>query len=475
MPRHALPLIVLLVVATAPVRAAEWFVATTGSNTTGTGSASQPFRTLSHVLSPANGIVDPGDTVTVRGPTGANLYNECDVRLRMRLHLRSPAGERAHIACNLAVEDSVTVQIDPNASGSTLTRLEISGGYYYGIFLQTNWYQGGGESERGASDIVLDDLVVHHTGRDGIKITPHSDRVTIRNSEIHHSGAIYPPGTPLDDKNAEGIDNVNGSGMVVEDNWIHDTATTGVYFKGGATDVIVQRNRIENAGIAGILVGFDTSPEFFDLELNPGYYEAIRGIVRNNLIRTTGYAGIGLYASRDSIVANNTIIDTATLGHAALYFGVTFQDWDPVAARPANLNPQLVNNLVIQGTGNCLRVRWSSELGGLSGLSGASGSNYNGFRATGNCVFADNRPGSPLASGGTLAQWRAHANADLDSLVAAFSVDASGHLPAGSPAIDAGTGVASVSDDIDREPRSAPYDLGADEARGDVIFRSGFD
>ena len=475
MPRHALPLIVLLVVATAPVQAAEWFVATTGSNTTGTGSASQPFRTLSHVLSPANGIVDPGDTVTVRGPTGANLYNECDVRLRMRLHLRSPAGERAHIACNLAVEDSVTVQIDPNASGSTLTRLEISGGYYYGIFLQTNWYQGGGESERGASDIVLDDLVVHHTGRDGIKITPHSDRVTIRNSEIHHSGAIYPPGTPLDDKNAEGIDNVNGSGMVVADNWIHDTATTGVYFKGGATDVIVQRNRIENAGIAGILVGFDTSPEFFDLELNPGYYEAIRGIVRNNLIRTTGYAGIGLYASRDSIVANNTIIDTATLGHAALYFGVTFQDWDPVAARPANLNPQLVNNLVIQGTGNCLRVRWSSELGGLSGLAGASGSDYNGFHASADCRFADNRPGSPLAGGGSLAQWRAYANADQHSLAAAFTVDAGGHLPAGSPAIDAGTNDPAVVDDIDRQPRNAPHDIGADEASADVILRDGFD
>lgn len=475
MPRFSPYLIALIASAAMPLHAAEWFVATTGSNTTGTGSAAQPFRTLTHVLSPANDIVDPGDTVTVRGPTGANLYNECNVRLRVRLNLRSLPGERAHIACSLSVIDSVAVQIDPNASGSTLTRLEISGGYYYGVFLQTDWYQDGGEDERGASDVVLDDLVVHHTGRDGIKITPHSDRVTIRNSEIHHSGAIYPPGTSLDDKNAEGIDNVNGSGMLVEDNWIHDTATTGVYFKGGAADVVVQRNRIENAGVAGILVGFDTSPEFFDLTLNPGYYEAIRGIVRNNVIRGTGYAGIGLYASRDSIVANNTIIDTAILGHAALYFGVTFQDWDPVAARPANLNPRLVNNLVIQDDGDCLRVRWSSELGGLSGLAGASGSNYNGFRATGGCVFADNRPGSPLAGGGTLAQWRTHANADIDSVVAAFSVDASGHLPAGSPAIDAGTFVASVSDDIDREVRSIPYDIGADEARGDVIFRSGFD
>src|SRR5690606_10733945 len=40
---------------------------------------------------------------------------------------------------------------------------------------------------------------------------------------------------------------------------------------------------------------------------------------------------------------------------------------------------------------------------------------------------------------------------------------ATGRLPAGSPAINAGTTLAEVADDIDRQPRSVPYDLGADE------------
>ncbi len=468
-------LAVAIATAVPAVHAAEWFVSTSGSDASGNGSAALPFRTLTHVLDPANDIVASGDTVTVRGPVGANRYAECDVRLRVPLTVRSPPGERAHIECDIDVQDSVAVQIDPGASGSTLTRLEISGGYYYGVFLQTDWYQGGGENETGASDVVLDDLVIHDTGRDAIKITPHCDRVTIRNSVIHDTGAIYPPGTSLEDRNAEGIDNVNGSAMVVEDNWIRNAATTGIYFKGGATDVIVQRNRIDNSGVAGILVGFDTSPEFFDLQANPGYYEAIRGIVRNNLVRGSSYAGIGLYASRDSVVANNTIIDTATLGHAALYFGVTFQDYEPQAARPANLNPRLRNNLVIQGEGDCMRIRYSNELGGLSGLSGSVGSNFNGFRAASACVFADARPGSPISSGGTLAQWRVHTGADVDSLVAAFSVDPDGRLPAGSPAIDAGTIDADVNDDIDRETRFIRYDIGADESRLDAIFRSGFD
>src|SRR5690606_41503432 len=123
---------------------------------------------------------------------------------------------------------------------------------------------------------------------------------TIRRTEIDRTGAPDPAGTPQDNMNADGIDNGNGSGMVVEDSYSHGTATTGLYFKGGAADVLIQRNRIENTGDAGILVGFDTSPEFFDLQLNPGYYEAIRGRVINNVVRNTGYAGIGMYASRDS-------------------------------------------------------------------------------------------------------------------------------------------------------------------------------
>jgi hypothetical protein len=178
------------------------------------------------------------------------------------------------------------------------------------------------------------------------------------------------------------------------------------------------------------------------------------------VVRNTGYSGIGMYASKDAIVANNTIINAGRLGHSALYFGVTFQDWDPKAGRPANTNPTLRNNLVIQDNNRCVEIRYSSELGGLSGLSGSPNSNWNGF---GNgCVFRDGRPGSTVTAG-TLAQWRSGTGADANSKQAAFSVDATGHLPAGSPAIDAGTTLAQVTDDIDGQTRSAPFDLGADE------------
>lgn len=456
--------------------AAEWFVSTAGSDASGTGSLAQPYRTLAHVLDPANEIVSAGDTVTLRGLPGANVYAEVEVRLRVPLTLRSRAGEWAHIACPLDVPDTVCVQIDPAASGSRLSRLEISGGYYYGVFLQTDWESGGNPTGTGASNIIVEDCKIHDTGRDAIKITPKCNDVTIRRTEIWNSGAGYPPGTPLDDKNAEGIDNVNGARMIVQDSYIHDTATTGVYFKGGAADVVIERNRIENVGVAGILVGFDTSPEFFDTTLNPGYYEAVRGMVRNNCVRGANYAGIGLYAAQNASVANNTIVDTANLGHAALYFGVTFQDYDPQAGRPASVGAQLRNNLVVQNGGRCVAIRYSDELGGLSGLAGNPGSDYNGFRDNaGTCEFADARPGSPIDDGGTLAQWRAAVSADANSLAAAFAVDANCRLPVASPAIDRGETLAWVVDDIDRDARIGAYDIGADEARVDTIFTSGFE
>ncbi len=466
---------ILLILASLPATAKEWFVSPSGSNSA-SGTLASPFRTVRHVLDTSLNMTLPGDVITLR----AGTYNECDVRLRKPLTLRSYGTERARIHCNMSVNDSVTIQIDTAASGSTLRQLEISGGQYYGIQLQTNWYPDPCcATASGPSNILLDDLKIHDTGRDGIKLTPKSNNVTIRNSEIWNTGAIYPPGTSLDNRNADGIDSVNVSNLVIEDNYIHDISTTGLYFKGGSSDVLVQRNRIENTGMAGILVGFDTSVEFFDLSINPQFYESIRGTVRNNIIRNTVYEGIGLYSAKDAVVVNNTIIDTAQAGHAAIYFGVPAQDWDPVAGRPPSINPLIRNNLVMQYGGSCVEVRHWNEFGGISGLTGSPNTNFNLYsNNNGACVFRDARPGSPISGGGSLAQWRAYEGTDLQSIYAVPGMDSSGHLLAGSPAINAGTTLTQVSDDFDKQQRYPAYDIGADEFDApppNAIFSASFD
>jgi Right handed beta helix region/Domain of unknown function (DUF4214) len=452
--------------------AADIHVSPTGIDApTGRGAFTAPYRSLTYVLEPANDLIRAGDRIFLRGPPGNNVYRQDEVRIRVPLTIQSFDGEWAVIECPITVPDGVCVQIDPSASGTTLRRLEVKGGTIYSVFLQTDFDQRGNATGRGASNITLEDCRLHGSGRDVVKITPKSDRVTIRRCEIFNSGQSYPPGTSVDNMNAEGIDNVNGSNMTVQDNYIHDIATSGVYWKGGAADALVERNRIERTGLGGILVGFDTSPEFFDLTLNPGYYEAVRGVVRNNIVRDTGYAGIGLFASRDASVVNNTIVNTARLGHAGIYFGVTLQDFDAAAARPANTNATILNNIVVQSGGECASIRFANDLGGLSGLSGASGMDGNHFHnATGACRFRDRRTlGNPIYNGGTFAQWRQVVGGDAASTEGGNPLDSNGRLTntgAGAALIGRGLAVSGLTVDFDRRVRPSRPDVGANQSDG---------
>jgi hypothetical protein len=468
--RIAFALVASASLAAPGARAADHYVSPTGEDAaTGRGAITAPYRTLRFLLDPANDLVRAGDRVILRGPPGNAVYRQDEVRLRVPLTVQSYDGEWAIIECPITVADGVCMQIDPEASGSVLRRIEIKGGTIYSVFLQTHFDQRDNPTGKGASDILIEDCRLHGSGRDVVKITPKSDRVTIRRCEIFNSGQSYAPGTPLDNKNAEGIDNVNGSQMTVQDSYIHDIATSGVYWKGGAADALVERNRIERTGLGGILVGFDTSPEFFDLAVNPQYYEAVRGIVRNNLVRDTGYAGIGLFASRNATVVNNTVVDTAKLGHAGIYFGVTLQDFDPTAGRPANTGSTILNNIVVQSGGECGAIRFANDLGGLSGLAGATGMDGNHFHnRTGACRFSDRRTlGNPIYSGGSFSQWKTVVGGDAASTEGGQPLDTTGRLMAtgaGASLVGRGLAVAGLTVDLGRNVRPARPDVGAHQA-----------
>ena len=177
------------------------------------------------------------------------------------------------------------------------------------------------------------------------------------------------------------------------------------------------------------MVGFDTSPEFFDLKVNPKYYENIRGIVRNNLIIHAGWEGIGLYGSKDAQIYNNTLVNVVNgeLYHSAIYFGLTYQDWESYAGRPASVNPNIHHNIVSQpATFNrpMVEIRYANELGGMSALEGKPTMNHNCYYITGkNATFTDRRPGSTLENAG-FAAWQSHISGDSGSLEVDPGLDA---------------------------------------------------
>lgn len=387
------------------------YVATNG-NDSNDGSLENPLRTVHTAL---EGIAS-NTTVVLRGGTYAETQ---ELRIRVpNVTIRSMPGEWAVIDRSSSMDD-IGVYFYVGSDGGKLQCVEVTGGFY-AFATETMWDWG--ESDRsGASNILIEDSKLHGSARDVIKIKPNSDYITIRRSEIYNSGKDL----SRENCNAEGIDNVNGDGMVVQNNHIYNICSNGVYMKGGATNGMVENNLIEDTGASGIIIGFDTSPEYFDLTVNPTYYENISGTVRNNLIKDTGWGGIALYASKDAQVYNNTLINTAKTYHSPIYFGITFQDWEPEAGRPANVNPTIRNNVVSQSSAldaPIISIRQTEELGGLSGLAGGvtmSGNCY--YQAGGQARFKDDR--TQVDQGGwiddwtgDLTEWKSHIGSDSNSI-----------------------------------------------------------
>ena len=438
--------------------AAEYYVSTTGSDTTGNGAISTPYQTIQHVL---DNVAASGDTITLRGGT----YNE-NVRIRnANMTIRSKNDEWAVIQSVINDEDkAIAVTFDADSDGSLLQRVEVIGGYYYGIKFNTKWDWGDPTDRSGACNIIIEDCKIHDTGNACIKVTPGCDDITIRRCEIYNSGRNAPD-------SAEAIDNVNGDRMLVQQCHIHDITDTGLYAKGGAIGTRIERCLVENCGGAGILLGFDTSPEFFDTTVNPDYYENIDGTVKNCVVMGTRYAGIGLYAAKNAKIINNTLVDVAREGHSGLYFGLTYQDWDPVAKRPPSLNPVFRNNIVVQsGSMNdtVMEIRYDDELGGMNGLSGMPLMSNNRYYVQGGTAsFADNRPASLFS--GNLTQWQAHISGDTACTEGDPQfVNTAGedyHLSITSPCVDGGTSSDAPINDYDgvTRPIGSGYDIGAYE------------
>ena len=397
------------------------YVSPDGSDSSATGSRDAPYKSINTALQ--NAV--PGDTVVLRG----GVYREgINVRVRVPdITLKSAKGEWAVIDLTThdpgAGEDS-GVYFDVDSSGGRLKSVEVMGGFYAVCMETTYRWDPDDPFTYGASNIIIEDCVLHDSKYDVVKVKPNCVNVIIRRSEIFNSGRaeVDKPYWLDGEANAEGIDNVNGDSMVAQNNYIHDIGGNGIYAKGGATGVLIENNLIERICGAGIMMGFDTSPDWFDIDANPHYYENIRGVVRNNLIIDTGWEGIGLYGSKDAQIYNNTLVDVDNgrlQVHSAVYFGLTYQDWEDYAGRPANVNPHIHHNIVYQPASfsrRMIEIRYSEDLGGISALEGDPVMNDNCYYIDGkNAVFSDFRPGGAQENI-SLSVWQSHINGDSGSV-----------------------------------------------------------
>jgi len=397
------------------------YVATSGNDATATGSRDKPYKSINTALTAA----PAGSTIILRGGT----YQEGDaVRVRKNnITIKSAKGEWAVIDLTNIPADSELSAIwfhpentitGQNVTGCKIQGLEVRGGFY-NVCFDTQWDYGN-SYRGGASNNIIEDCVLHDSKNDCVKLKPNCDNITIRYCEIYNSGRSQTghPDFWNGYRNSEGIDNVNGDNMHAHHNYIHDICSTGIYAKGGATDAIIEYNRVERTNAAGIQVGFDSNLEYFDTTVNPQYYENIRGIARYNLIIDANWEGIGIYAAKDVQIYNNTIVNAKAFEHNAIYFGFAPQDGD-MTGSPPSTNVTIRNN-VISLTSSYSRplllIRYVSDYGGVSCLTGMpTMSNNCYYIASRSATFTDNRPGSTL-SNGSLAAWKTHIGGDSGSI-----------------------------------------------------------
>lgn len=412
-----------------PSFAATLYVSPTG-NDTNPGTISAPFATPTRAVA----VAVAGDTILLRA--GTYSITRSLTITQAGLTLRSYTGESARIVAGTTDEANLTSVIVVYASRVIIENLELQGASYYGIKLDDHFGPQSGITIRGVH--------IHHTGRDGIKAQS-ADGLLIEGCEIGFSGVRDP-------SNAEGIDVMGSIGATVRRNYVHDIATTGIFVKAGTRQAVIEANRIERTGHAGILVGSESAAEYMR---NGVLHEAIDSVARNNIVVDAAMAGLGSIAGDNVRFENNTVINAARAGQAV------FRAAPNQYQTPAR-NIVLKNNVLVLSSSS------SRPMIHLYNVTGSFVSDSNTwFSPSGRYAFWRESPSGPNSYWSSLDAWRSGMNVDTRSRAVDPRVDAARlyrPLP-GSPILDAGETLAGVTTDYSGVPRplGAASDIGAHE------------
>ena len=404
------------------------FVSPTGSDTAA-GTITAPFKTIQRAVN----VAQAGDTIDLRGGT---YSNQIAIVSKPNITIQSYPGERASIV-NPTTSTSLGNDIWFTATGGSVINLNITGGYSYGVKFD-------------AGNGLVSCCKITGSGYYGVKVVPDADHVTIRDTEIAFTGKQTPGGA---------IDDVNGDYLTIQDCYLHDVPNEAITDKGGVIGSVIERNRIVNCGTQGILVGQISGAQYMDPVQNPQYYENIDATVRNNIIIGTKYAGIWISAALDPHIYNNTLINTAQIGQGSIFVTSASHSTSQGTLLTQTTNAEVVNNIITRSTASNLPMVFLTRTSTTGTLTFDHNDYYN---AGSTPQFWDERDVSQ-AFYGTFSAWKARLGQEAGSFVANPLLTADGHLQAGSPDIGTGRTLTAVTDDIDRQTRTVPYSIGADQ------------
>jgi parallel beta-helix repeat protein len=415
-----------------------FYVATSGADSNN-GSSTRPWRTLQHAVE----SIVPGDTILVRSGT----YKGCRIESSgtskgwktlkaasgAKVLINAPGPKNSHKS-NIEIE---TWEGNGTVAYWVIQDLEVANAPSWGIDTRgnethhsrhitinhNNVHDNGLQSGRTGIFFAFVDyaLVIYnesyHNGEHGIYMSNSGDYPIVRGNRIHHNMdcGLHMNG----DKNMGGDGIISGG--LIEDNVIYGNGTGGgsAINMDGVTDSLVRNNLLYGNLAGGIAL----------------------------------FKGNGAVGSHNNKIYNNTIVMPA---HGR---------WAVRISDVSCINNQLLNNIIV--TSNSFRGSIVIPVAALPGFI----SDYN--------VVVDRLSVDGDTSIITLSQWRRHGYGthSLIASPAALFVNFSENdfrLRTGSPAIDAGTTLADVNDDLEGKsrPQGNGFDIGAYEYGKSIAYAS---
>jgi hypothetical protein len=142
---------------------------------------------------------------------------------------------------------------------------------------------------------------------DVVKLVHTAHDVEIVDNKIHHPRA-------REGANAQGVDIVGAHNTRVLRNHVHDMPDIAMYAKGNARETVFEGNLVEDVVSNGIMLGQSTDEN----RLREGPYESYDGVIRNNVIRRTGWACVATSSSLHARIEHNSCHDTGSQLHGSV-------------------------------------------------------------------------------------------------------------------------------------------------------------
>jgi len=416
--------LVLLVALAVTSYGATYYVATNGSDNN-PGTQALPWLTLQKAVD----TIASGDTILVQPGT----YVGC------RIRYSGAAGSPKTLKANGAVLI--------NAPGTLCRRpsdIEIISDDF-GTTPTSYW--------------VIDGFEVINSPKWGIDgITPYN--ITVQNNTVHNNGTS---GT------FTGIHQGFCNNALVQNNTSYSNSEHGLYCCNSADNGVARANLLYSNGSEGMHMngdakqGGDGIMTGWVVEKNKAWNNTNHGFDgdsveyttwKNNLAYDNGSKGLNIYNvdgktnARYDKVYNNTFVTKP-----GAYMPLTFLKG---RAKTGGNNNAVQNNILYSADyTNTMR----GSMGYVSTWMSTFTSDYN--------ILIDRLGVDDNRNTYTLAQWRTTYGKDMHSIncfdLNVLFNNAAGkdfHLKAGSPAVDAGTTLTEVTDDLDGLARTAPYDIG---------------